>query len=129
MRRLVEELHTSRVMPNRKTVCNNLYSYSPQVKDAVKGGQRPEEVPTCTPIEIKELMIECWHGNPDMRPEFKTITRKLEIIADKKRIELKDRRRPSVLSETAPGRKRARSSESKYSEGQEREKYYGTQNV
>lgn len=56
-----------------------------QVLDTVKRGERMPRPDTC-PLEVYELMLDCWNLRPELRPPFKQIADRLNmIIAEKQK--------------------------------------------
>jgi serine/threonine protein kinase len=54
-----------------------------QLEDKVISGTRPS-IPYDCPTDYKKLIHECWHTNPDIRPSFAMIVRRLKAITEKK---------------------------------------------
>lgn len=43
----------------------------------VQKGLRPDVPPGC-PLDLYKLLEECWHGDPQMRPNFSTVTQRMQ---------------------------------------------------
>lgn len=60
---------------------NQAFEFIQDVSDAVCSGERPT-VPSGVPQDYKELMTDCWSGNPTDRPNFTQVVHRLERIQD-----------------------------------------------
>lgn len=57
------------------------FSWIEDVSHAVQRGIRPA-IPTWAPTVYVQLMKDCWHGDPDLRPSFAHIVDRLVAMAD-----------------------------------------------
>ena len=50
-----------------------------QLEDAIIGGLRPT-IPVDCPIRYRELICDCWHGDPKARPNFEEICERIYAL-------------------------------------------------
>jgi serine/threonine protein kinase len=43
----------------------------------VQKGLRPDVPPGC-PLDLYKLLEDCWHGDPEMRPDFSSVTQRMQ---------------------------------------------------
>ena len=55
------------------------YRFDYQVDDAVSAGERPH-IPSDTPTDYRQLMIDCWQHAPSNRPTFPVIVQRLDRL-------------------------------------------------